>query len=139
MSRRSRTKGSSAEREVADLLFAELGIRFQRDLEQVRDEGRGDLIPDDPGFPFLLEVKRRAVANTCETAWEVQAFKAAEKSHLHPCVIYRGDRRPWRCRIYADAVAEAFGAVGVSTRWFETDVQGLAWVAREIMAGRAQA
>lgn len=136
MSKRSRNKGSAAEREVADKLFAELGIRFERDLEQCRDAGRGDLMPDDPAFPFLIEVKRRAVANTCEGAWEAQAFRAAEKSHLHPCVVYRGDRRDWRCRIYADAVAEAFGAVGVSTRWFETDLQGLAWVAREIMAAR---
>lgn len=130
----SRNKGSSAEREVADKLFSELGIRFQRNLEQVRDSGHGDLVADTDDFPFTIEVKRRKVAHQPQPGWEAQVFEAARKSRLHPALIYRGDRMPWRVRIYADAVAEAFGSTGVSTRWFETDLQGFAWVAREIMA-----
>lgn len=137
MGKASRTKGASAEREVARELFAELGITFNRDLDQYRANGRGDLIADDADFPFLCEIKRRRVANGCEGAWEAQAFEAAQRAGLHPAIIYRGDRRPWRVRIYMDAVAESVGAAAVSTTWVETDLQGFAWIAREIMAVRA--
>lgn len=138
MSARSRTKGASAERDVAQKLFAELGIGFSRVLDQYRDAGLGDLEPDDPQFPFCIEVKRRATANTCEPAWEAQAWKAAERANKHAAVIYRGDNRPWRVRVYADAVAEAFGSDCVCGVWLETDLQGFAWIAREIMADRAR-
>jgi hypothetical protein len=56
----SRNKGASFEREVAKLLFLELGISFKRDLRQYQTSGHGDLIPSDPGFPFELELKRYA-------------------------------------------------------------------------------
>lgn len=56
----SRTKGAQFEREVAKLLLLELGISFKRDLRQYQTGGHGDLIPDDPAFPFELELKRYA-------------------------------------------------------------------------------
>jgi hypothetical protein len=50
----SRTKGAQFEREVAKLLLLELGITFKRDLRQYQEADHGDLIPDDPAFPFEL-------------------------------------------------------------------------------------
>ena len=127
----SRNKGAGGEREVASLLFAELGIKFERDLEQYRKEDRGDLIANTDDFPFLIEVKRYAKGWTCKPAWESQAFKAAKACNKQPCVIYRFDRQDWRVRLYLDA----FG--WTSTQWIETDIQGFAEIAREIMAGTA--
>ena len=46
-----RQKGAAAEREIAKLLFDELGMTFKRDLEQYRAADHGDLICDEP-FPF---------------------------------------------------------------------------------------
>ena len=44
----SRSTGASAEREIAKLLFDELGMTFKRDLEQYRAGEHGDLICDEP-------------------------------------------------------------------------------------------
>jgi hypothetical protein len=55
-----RNKGADFERSTAKELFRELGIGFKRDLEQTRTAGHADLIPDDPAFPFALELKRYA-------------------------------------------------------------------------------
>lgn len=141
MGRFSRTKGATAEREVAKELYRELGMNFRRDLQQYQQGELGDLVCDDPGFPFLIEIKRYAMGWTCKPAWEAQVFKALEKSgrdDLHPCIIYRFDRQDWRARVYMDAVAEAVGGYKNTTTWLETDIQGFAYIAREIMAGRAK-
>lgn len=133
----SRRKGAAGEREVATELFRELGMGFKRDIEQYRTAERGDLICEDEGFPFCVEVKRYAKGWTCKPEWIAQAFKAAANTGQHPCVIYRYDGQQWRCRIWVDAVAEALGTSIVAARHFDTDIQGFAWVAREIMAQRA--
>lgn len=135
----SRNKGASGEREVAIALFGELGMTFKRDLRQYQTVELGDLVCDDAAFPFCIEVKRYAKGWTCKPAWEAQVFKAAANTGLHPCVIYRYDGQQWRCRIWIDAVAEALGVSSVSGRHFDTDIQGFAWVAREIMAFRSGA
>lgn len=134
----SRNKGANGEREVAQELWRELGMTFKRDLQQYQVGERGDLVCDDPAWPFLIEVKRRANGWTCVPAWEAQAFRAAADTKLHPAIIYRFDRQQWRVRVYLDAVIEAVGGVATSGHWLETDIQGFAWVAREIMARRAK-
>lgn len=133
-----RNKGAQAEREVAQELFAELGMTFRRDLRQYQQGERGDLICDDPAWPFVIEVKRHAKGWTCAPAWEAQVFKAAQGTGKHPCVIYRFDGQKWRVRVYFDALAEAFGGNAVSTQPADLTIQGFAYVAREIMARRAK-
>lgn len=134
----SRNKGAHGEREVAAELFAELGIKFERDLEQYRKDDRGDLLAIDcPDFPFTIEVKRYEKGWTCKPAWESQVFKAAKAANKHPCVAYRYNGQKWRYRIWIDALAEAMGTDRVSGLYFETDAQGFAYVAREIMARKA--
>jgi Holliday junction resolvase-like predicted endonuclease len=133
----SRTKGSGGEREVAQELHRQLGIHFKRNLEQSRSGG-GDLVCDDPSFPFCIEIKRRASGWTCDPAWEAQAFRAARDANLHPAIIYRFDRQAWRSRLWIDAVAEAVGAGAVAGQWLETDLHGFSWICREIMARRAR-
>lgn len=135
----SRQKGANFERQVAAQLYAELGINFRRDLDQYRQRDRGDLLADDDAFPFLIECKAYVAGSDCRGEWIAQAFRAADGTGLHPCVVYKFNNRPIRCRIWMDAIGEAIsGKRAVSGQWVETDIQGLAWVAREIMAWRAK-
>lgn len=134
----SRNKGASAERDVAKILHAELGINFKRDLEQTREADHGDLIADDDAWPFIIEVKHYATGWDCKAAWEVQAHKAAAAARKHPAVVYRYNGQKWRARIYMPAICEALGAsTQLNGAYFDTSLQHFAYIAREIMAGRA--
>jgi hypothetical protein len=92
-----RNKGSQFELSTAKALFLELGIGFKRDLEQTRTAGHADLIPDDPAFPFVLELKRykSGPINGPDKWWE-QVCTAAERMNKRPALIYKYDRQPVR-------------------------------------------
>ena len=107
--RRNRQRGAETERQIADILHGELGMTFKRNLEQVRTAQQGDLICDDFGFPFLLEIKRRASGRGVPTGAWAQAYEASQLVGLHPCVIYKYDRYEARAVISFSAAAEAFG------------------------------
>jgi len=104
----SRAKGSSAEREVAAILFNELGLTFKRDLEQYRSADRGDLLCADMDFPAVIEVKRFAKGVQARPAWWDQVCKAARAADTWPLLVYRYDRQDWRWRMPA-AVLVAMG------------------------------
>ena len=93
----SRAKGAGFERDIAKLLFLELGVGFKRDVRQYQESEHGDLMPDDPAFPFELELKRYASGpiNGNEKWWQ-QVTTAAQKSGKRPALIYRYDRQPIR-------------------------------------------
>lgn len=84
----SRTKGKTAERELANLLGHRLGLSLERNLDQWRSGGF-DLL----GLPGVaLEVKR------CETValkqWWNQTLSQAGRD-LIPVLAYRQSRKPW--------------------------------------------
>lgn len=92
-----RTKGAAFEREVAKMLLLELGISFKRDLRQYQEADHGDLVPDDPAFPFELELKRYAKGPISGTDnWWKQVTTAANKTGKKPALIYKYDRQPIR-------------------------------------------
>jgi hypothetical protein len=94
----SRNKGASFERIVARALFDELGIEFKRDLRQYQQAEYGDLVTDDPAWPYLLELKRYATGPIGgQEAWWKQAETAAIRANLRPVLIYKYDRQPIRC------------------------------------------
>ena len=130
MSRKSREKGASFEREVAGQLHDRLGITFRRDLEQYRAAEHGDLIADDPTFPFALECKRHATGIRCLAAWKVQAVAAATATGKRPAVSFRCDRQPTRVAIPLSALCDAWPA----DQWAEVTLDGFCLLAREIMA-----
>ena len=116
----SRAKGSQFERNVATCLLEELGLLFQRDLEQYRQDDRGDLICVDMiNFPFIIECKAWAKGNEAKPAWWSQVCKAA-KAHTHrrmltddsdvgrkvPLLVYKYDRAPWRWRMPAQVLID---------------------------------
>ena len=129
-----RNKGSAFERQVAKLLEAELGIAFKRDLEQYRAGDHGDLIADDPDFPFVIECKRYAQGTGCRPNWWAQASAAAEAAGKLPCVIFKFDRRDIRCVVSFTALYEAFGSEYESEHHAELTLEALCYISREIMA-----
>ena len=132
-----RRKGAAFERSVARELFRETGISFRRDLDQYRERDRGDLLSEDESWPFLIECKDWAAAKTFRAAWAEQAHAAARITGKLPCVIYKANRGEIRCRVWFDSIAAAFGGSSVTHHHFETGIDGLAFLAREIMASRA--
>lgn len=133
MGRMQRTKGASGERELADVLFGELGLKFRRNLKQYQQNGEGDLECEGYDFPFLIECKRYATGWTCRSEWEKQAKEAAKKASKHPCVAYRFDRKEWRFRVYLEALGEMVGAQMPTGVWVDTDAAGFGAIARELM------
>jgi Holliday junction resolvase len=130
----SRAKGADYEREVAKALLDLTGIRFVRNLEQVRTEAQGDLVTDVAAWPFTIECKRKAVESRLPT-WRQQASLAAAKAGKFPVVVYRFDRQPTRVNVPFEAIGAAFGgAPGDSDRWAEITLPDLAYLAAEIMA-----
>ena len=138
MSAHSRNKGSRVEREIAQDLESLTGIRFSRNLEQVRSADQGDLIPDDPAWPFAIEIKARKEASPCLTAWKEQSTKAAAACSKLPCVVMKFDRTKPRVAVPFAAIARAFGGESTVHDWAEITLDGLAFLAREMMAAQAE-
>ena len=129
-----RNKGAAFEREIAKELLLLTGVGFKRDLEQYRAADHGDLIPDDPAWPFTLELKRYASGKSCLPAWQDQASKAAQAAGRIPVVIYKFNHAPIRCALPLSALCPAMPA----DQWAEISLQGLACLAAEKMARAAQ-
>ena len=124
-----RNKGASFEREVANMLRDELGIGFKRNLEQYRTAGHADLVPDDPAFPFTLELKRYKDGPIGGApAWWDQASGAADLDGKMPCLIYKYDRKPMRCVIPLAALTDCDHDYTV-----EVDFETFCFIAREAM------
>lgn len=133
----SKNKGSTFERKIGQELFLRLGFAFKRNLEQSREADHGDLITDDVDFPFIIECKRYAKGNDIQKAWWEQASRAAKSANKYPCVVYKFDHKPIEVALPLVAIAEAFGTTAnqFSGKW-RTDLDGLAYIAREIISGR---
>ncbi|WP_295457504.1 restriction endonuclease [uncultured Thiodictyon sp.] len=99
-----RTKGATAERELAALIFDELGVKLVRNLDQSRRGGHDLIVTDDETGPvaaslarYALEVKRHAATPPGSVrAWWGQAESQAARVGLVPALAYRADRGAWR-------------------------------------------
>lgn len=132
----SRNKGAGFERQIAADLHALLGITFKRDLDQYRQRDRGDLIPDDAAFPFLIECKKTArILTACDPAWWAQAERAAISEGKRPAVIWASDRRQIRVTIRARDAMECIsrGQWSAENHLIETTMDGFAYLCREGM------
>lgn len=97
-----RSKGATAERELAKLLAEQLGSDITRNLEQTRSGGH-----DLTGVgAFALEVKRQEKLNI--NAWWEQAREQAERSGMKPALAYRQSRKPWRFIVRLGDVSGTF-------------------------------
>ena len=135
----NRLRGMAFERKVAAELHALTGVRFKRRLDQVRARGLDDLEPDDPAWPLAMELKS-STGRTFLGSWRMQAEASARTLGRFPCIIYRLSRGPIRASLPIEAVIEATGgSPGDCAEWCELTLDGLAYVAREMMARRALA
>jgi hypothetical protein len=135
ISKTNRTKGATYEREVAADLLLLTGIGFERNLEQVRKAGQGDLIPDDEAWPFTIECKR--VESKLRMAeWRRQAVEAAKASRLLPAVVYRQNSQPTRVSVPLSAIGRGIDEIRPwpADEWAEISLEGFAFLAAEIMA-----
>ena len=110
----SRQKGAAAEREIAKLLFDELGMTFKRDLEQYRAGEHGDLICEEP-FPFVIEIKRYKTGCAPQPVWWDQVCAAAKSAGLLPMLVYKYNHQQWKWRMPAEALMRAGLPHGCST------------------------
>lgn len=137
----ARNRGSSFELDIARQLFDELGITFKRNLEQVRTAGLGDLLPDDPAFPFSLELKRRKSGYGIPSGAWLQAITASDiTAGIYPAVIYRYDHRLPRVVVPFSAVAEMETGLQTKTLNDKADISfpRFCKMTREIMAWRSK-
>ena len=130
----SRNKGAAFERQIAKELFLLTGIAFKRNLDQYQSKGLDDLRADDPAWPFAMELKRVAEGVTCRTGWKAQAQIAAVAAGKMPAVVFRFDRQETRVAVQWVALAKAYGPPVGPDEWVEMTLEGLAFLAREIMA-----
>lgn len=144
----SRVKGRSGEYEIRDILDAELGLTFKRDIEQFRQADRGDLLCVDMDFPAVIEVKRYAKGGeTPRGAWWDQCCKAASAAGKWPLLVWRFDRMDWRWRIPAQVLIDLghpHGNIGmredVTLDWgyaVEMDTHTAMTLIREVLAMEA--
>lgn len=116
-----RAKGAAFEREISQKIFEQLGIKVQRDLDQYRMKGRGDLIGLDG---WCIECKRYANTKANDLhkdAWWGQTCAAASLTGDQPVLIFKYDRQPIRCVVYLSAINGAFsGKADTATIAFET-------------------
>jgi hypothetical protein len=138
----SRDKGTRGEYAVIKLIEELLGIKLKRDVEQYRQADRGDLILAEDGadWPFCVEVKSYSgLSVTHRPAWWQQVEKASAAHGLIPVLFYKYDRYEWRVVLKANTVSFALGGTldHDDDILLTTDVDGFAYLAREILAARA--
>jgi Holliday junction resolvase len=114
----SRAKGAGAERELAGLIFDQLGVRLIRNLEQARGGGH-DLVlhPDEAGPAaealdrFAIECKRyqRITQASLVNFWQQATEQAAQVGRI-PALAYRENRQPWKVMIPLAAMQPALCA-----------------------------
>lgn len=125
-----RNKGASFEREVSSMLRDEIGVGFKRNLLQYQEAGHGDLTPDDPAFPFSLELKRYKDGPVGgAVAWWDQTCAAANRENKWPALIYKYDRKPIRCVIPLAIFEGHLDSDAVA----ETDFETFCYLVREMM------
>lgn len=123
-----RNKGASFERQIAKELHLLLGLNFKRDIEQYRAGDHGDLICDDPSWPYVIECKRYASGASPAAAWWEQAKRAADAAGKVPVLIYKFDRRDIRVVLPLSHLMEDSNGYTI-----EVDLDTFAYIARENM------
>ena len=95
MSKKSRTKGATFEREVCKMIEDQLGFEVRRNLDQYQIKEQADIELADL---FSIECKRYASAagGWYQKDWWLQAERAAALKNLVPVLIWRYDRQPIR-------------------------------------------
>lgn len=115
-----RVKGANFERELAKMIYDELGVQTKRDLEQYRASDHGDLIGLDG---WTIEAKRYAhnAGGNFKPEWWAQVTSAANANGTEPVLIFKYDRQPVKCVVFLSSINGEFaGKDNVATISFPT-------------------
>jgi len=134
----SRNKGSGYERDVRTRLELELGLKFERVLDQWREPELPDLVCEDDAFPFVIECKRYKKGSTFAkpSHWD-QVVAAANKAEKIPALVYKFDRLPERWRIPLDTITMIESGKAGEYDWnycVEMEFREFCLVCRELIA-----
>ena len=133
----SRNKGSGYERDVRVRLELELGMKFERVLDQWREPDLPDLVCEDDDFPFVIECKRYKKGGSFAkpSHWD-QVCQAAVKAKKIPALVYKFDRLPERWRIPIDAITAIYHREPVMnyTYCVEMEFREFCYVSRELLS-----
>lgn len=137
---RARDKGNGGEREVAKLLMAWWAIvnpeahfvrtpssgGWQSAPVRAGFRASGDIMTDDPAFPFTIEAKRReswsmrAFVSGFRSpiwGWWTQACRQGEEAKLTPMVWLRKNRMKHWIVLVPEAYAKSLGWPAPDMRW----------------------
>lgn len=145
-----RAKGQDGEREVAD----ELNYIINRILKEAgqpipgtpivqRNQNQSAVGGNDLSNTFGLSIEVKRQEQLSIGTWWRQCVKAAEQNSEHPVLLYRQNRKPWKCVTWVHLPVPAAGGNGGATmthvvaeinweqfkHWFET------WVRIKVMNG----
>ena len=97
----SRNKGASFEREIGNLLTADLGLKnnVRRILEQTREKHLPDLMLGR----WYIECKRYGTGAEPLEAWWQQVLDATREEGI-PALVYKFNRRPIKVRVPLGAI-----------------------------------
>ena len=97
----SRNKGVSFEREVANLLTSDLGLK--NNIRRILDQTRDKHLPDLMLGKWYIECKRYGSGAEPLEAWWQQVLSATRNKGI-PALVYKFDRRPIKVRIPLGAI-----------------------------------
>ena len=97
----SRNKGVSFEREVANLLTSDLGLK--NNIRRILDQTRDKHLPDLMLGKWYIECKRYGSGAEPLEAWWQQVLSATRNKGI-PALVYKFNRRPIKGRIPLGAI-----------------------------------
>ena len=97
----SRNKGVSFEREVANLLTSDLGLK--NNIRRILDQTRDKHLPDLMLGKWYIECKRYGSGAEPLEAWWQQVLSATRNKGI-PALVYKFNRRPIKVRIPLSAI-----------------------------------
>lgn len=114
MSRMSRNKGASAEREVFRIIYDQTGIEIKRNLDQYQGSDSDAHI-----HGYCIEIKRQE--KLAISTWWNQVCTVAEKYDEIPVLIYRQNRQEWKCILpFGDGKMYYYSSSAVTLQWTMT-------------------
>ena len=98
----SRNKGASFEREIANLLTADLGL--EKNIRRILEQTRTKELPDLMLGRWCIECKAYGSGAEPRTDWWEQVLASSREQNLKPALVYKFNNRPIKVRVLASCI-----------------------------------